>query len=289
MRIGSIENHRSREGGALVYPVYSRRSQGLSMGINLFPDHKRCSFDCPYCEVFPFKTNSRFSPELMEKQLLQELSQAAAQGLTVKDICFSGNGEPTISPYFSDALERASLIRDTWSPEADLVVITNGTGLLEGRLFDTLGHAAAGPMGLKIWLKLDAGTEDWYREMNRSQVPYRSLMNAIRDLAGSAPVTIQTMLCQVKGKPPSQAEASAWEKLVVELSRIRAAGEPVKKDATGNRIPGIRDIHLYGKARPAAEDPAAAALPLSYLETRALSLKKVLEDAGLNPAVQVFP
>ena len=33
-----------------VYPVISRRSQGLSIGVNLNPD-KRCNFDCVYCEV----------------------------------------------------------------------------------------------------------------------------------------------------------------------------------------------------------------------------------------------
>ena len=33
-----------------VYPVLSRRSQGLSVGINLNPD-KVCNFDCIYCQV----------------------------------------------------------------------------------------------------------------------------------------------------------------------------------------------------------------------------------------------
>ena len=33
-----------------VYPVISRRSRGLSIGINLNPD-KVCNFDCIYCEV----------------------------------------------------------------------------------------------------------------------------------------------------------------------------------------------------------------------------------------------
>src|SRR6266540_3007980 len=33
-----------------VYPVISRRSRGLSLGINLNPD-KVCNFDCIYCEV----------------------------------------------------------------------------------------------------------------------------------------------------------------------------------------------------------------------------------------------
>src|SRR5688572_26115790 len=33
-----------------VYPVLSRRSRGLSIGVNLNPD-KVCNFDCIYCQV----------------------------------------------------------------------------------------------------------------------------------------------------------------------------------------------------------------------------------------------
>ena len=33
-----------------VYPVVSRRSGGLSIGLNVNPD-KRCNFDCLYCQV----------------------------------------------------------------------------------------------------------------------------------------------------------------------------------------------------------------------------------------------
>src|SRR6185369_12034336 len=33
-----------------VYPVVSRRSKGISIGINLNPD-KVCNFDCIYCSV----------------------------------------------------------------------------------------------------------------------------------------------------------------------------------------------------------------------------------------------
>jgi len=33
-----------------VYPVVSRRSGGISVGINLNPD-KACNFDCIYCQV----------------------------------------------------------------------------------------------------------------------------------------------------------------------------------------------------------------------------------------------
>ncbi len=33
-----------------VYPVISRRSRGVSIGLNLNPD-KACNFDCVYCQV----------------------------------------------------------------------------------------------------------------------------------------------------------------------------------------------------------------------------------------------
>src|SRR5258705_1978704 len=33
-----------------VYPVLSRRSHGISIGINVNPD-KICNFDCIYCQV----------------------------------------------------------------------------------------------------------------------------------------------------------------------------------------------------------------------------------------------
>ena len=45
------QNHsRNWQENLYVYPVISRRSQGLSIGINLNPD-TACNFDCIYCQV----------------------------------------------------------------------------------------------------------------------------------------------------------------------------------------------------------------------------------------------
>src|SRR5665213_205490 len=41
---------RSYHDNKFVYPVLSRRSRGISIGINLNPD-KVCNFDCIYCQV----------------------------------------------------------------------------------------------------------------------------------------------------------------------------------------------------------------------------------------------
>src|SRR5262245_21998219 len=44
------DHRRTFEANRFVYPVLSRRSGGLSIGVNLNPD-KVCNFDCIYCQV----------------------------------------------------------------------------------------------------------------------------------------------------------------------------------------------------------------------------------------------
>lgn len=320
-RVLPANDHRTdREAGALVYPVYSRRSGGLSVGINLFPDRKVCSFDCPYCEVFPFGTDLRFSIEAMERGLRGLIPQAGS----IKDFCFSGNGEPTLSEDFPAALERAALLRDELAPDASLVVITNGSTLADPAVFELLAAAASGSMGLDVWLKVDAGTEAWFRTVDRAELSYSLLTESFRRFAAAAPFTVQTMLCAVGGAPPPAEEAAAWETLVLDLVRIgrRAAaaagaalagpGEGPSRAASAAGVAaapvlrGPRRIHLYGKSRPAPEDPAAEALGAAYLEERAASLRSALaaalsgaagpEPAGAAgaagaaaPPVEVFP
>jgi len=283
LSIGPIDNHRKREKGVLVYPVYSRRSGGLSVGINLFPGEKRCSFDCPYCEVFPFSKCQWFSVDFMEDDLRKAIASALERNIPVRDICFSGNGEPTLSPDFPEALERAACVRASLVPEAELVLITNGSFLLEEKLFSLFARAALS-LDLNIWLKLDAGTNFWYKKMNRSVLPFKKIIEKTKEFAASAPVTIQTMICAVDGEGPPKEEAEAWEKLLEELV---SAG-----NAKGNC--GIRKVQIYGKARPAPEDPKASALPVTCLEERAASLRAALASAFTGeknriPPVEVYP
>jgi histidinol dehydrogenase len=268
INITPIENHREREKGIIIYPVYSRRSGGLSVGVNLFVDKKQCPFDCPYCEVFPFSTNAVFSLSQMESDLKKAITSAIEQKTPVKDICFSGNGEPSLSPFFPDALELANHIRNELVPSAELVLITNGAGLLQPQIFSLLKDAAKGY--LNIWLKLDAGTPWWYEKLNRTGISFTDLTAKIKEFVSRAPVTIQTMLCAFDGNGPSPEEENAWEKFILEIA--------------GN----TRKVQLYGKARPSPEDPKTTPLPREYLEKRADSLREKLAEVKNAPSVEVY-
>src|SRR5436305_376575 len=112
------QHSRSWQRNRYVYPVISRRSKGLSIGVNLNPD-KICNFDCIYCCV------DRSQPPVVRKVdlaiLRDELDHAlglAASGeifsippldhtppelRRLNDIAFSGDGEPTSYKGFAKA------------------------------------------------------------------------------------------------------------------------------------------------------------------------------------------
>jgi histidinol dehydrogenase len=275
-----VEDHRGREKGFLVYPVYSRRSGGLSVGLNLFPSQKSCPFDCPYCEVFPFSVNealnNEVSVEKMETGLCSAISAAQREDTPIKDICFSGNGEPSLSPAFPGALKMACKVREKAVPNAELVLITNGAGLLKPQIFSLLKDTAVSCRFFNIWLKLDAGTPGWYQKMNRCAIPHEKLIAKIKEFTACAPVTIQTMLCSIEGKSPSEEEEAAWEKLTLELAA--AAGSEG----------GIRKVQLYGKARSSPEDPLASPLPVEYLEKRSASLRRIFLKNSISTLVETY-
>ena len=64
------EHERRFAANKFVYPVLSRRSNGISVGVNLNPD-KVCNFDCIYCQV---DRRSAAETKFVElKQLVEEL------------------------------------------------------------------------------------------------------------------------------------------------------------------------------------------------------------------------
>ncbi|MDR0410202.1 MAG: hypothetical protein LBH18_07420 [Spirochaetaceae bacterium] len=270
--IEGTDARRSREEGLIVYPVYSRRAGGLSIGINLYPDKKHCNFNCRYCEVFPFASDVRFSPELMEGALRKAAAYALSRGMAVKDICFSGNGEPTLSPAFPVALRRASALRDSLFAGSDIVVISNGTGLLREDCFNLLQDAVRLPVALKLWLKLDAGSADWYRRIDDGAVDFEALVGVVKEFSRRGDCVIQTMHCSVDGEAPSDDELRAWAALVTEIAK------------GGN----THLVQIYGKARPSPHDPVCSDLPLASLEGRAALLRAAFERAGVAVPVAVY-
>jgi histidinol dehydrogenase len=148
--------------------------------------------------------------------------------------------------------------------------------LLHQQTFDYLIDAATGLKQFDIWLKLDAGTENWFKQIDCSEVAFINLVEKMKLFAALAPFTIQTMMCSIEEQIPSSKENSAWIELVSEIALI------------AEKKYGIKNIQIYGKARPAPTDPKAEKISNEILQERAKSLQENFRKNNLDIPVKVY-
>lgn len=221
----TIKDHRRElELNRYVYAVLSRRSSGISIGVNLNPD-KICNFDCIYCQVDRTVPGQYRKVELkiFEHELRETLFKAKNGALyerppftgipeplrVVKDIAFSGDGEPTTCPNFKEAVEIAIRAKEEAGlGDLKIVVITNATMLHRGKVRQAL--ALLDSHNGEIWAKLDAGTEPYYKLVDVTTVPFKRVLDNILEAARLRPVVIQSLFMKIRGFLPEQKEITAY-------------------------------------------------------------------------------
>ncbi|NLF70613.1 MAG: radical SAM protein [Candidatus Anammoximicrobium sp.] len=219
-----LQHERRFAGNRFVYPVISRRSRGVSIGVNLNPD-KACNFHCVYCQVD--RTVAGDTQFVDVERLLAELDQTLTLAVSgrlfetdkfrnlpstlrrLNDIAFSGDGEPTTHRNFDEILAAcAEVKRRHGLDDVKMVLITNASRF----------HRPHVQRGLEIldrnqgeiWAKLDAGTEDYFRAIDRSPIPLARVLENIAQAARLRPLVIQSLWMRIRGKPPPDEELQAF-------------------------------------------------------------------------------
>jgi wyosine [tRNA(Phe)-imidazoG37] synthetase (radical SAM superfamily) len=222
-----------------VYPVISRRARGMSIGVNLNPD-KTCNFSFIYFQIDRGQSGSLepIGLELLAGELDETLEMAVSGRIydgpqfshtpprlrRLNDVAFSGDGEPTACPVFDRAVDIcAELRRRRNLTDLKLVLITNATLLHQPRVRRALETLDAN--GGEIWAKLDAGTEEYYRLVDRSAGPWRRIIDNLKEAAVARPIVIQSLFMRIRGEHPSAAELDAY---CDRLNEIVAAGGRIK-------------------------------------------------------------
>jgi len=233
---------RSFEQNRYVYPVVSRRARGISIGVNLSRS-KLCNFDCAYCQVE--RTDTR--PHEMElidlPRLREELQETIEMVLSggifraepfrrtpeplrrLSDVALSGDGEPTLHVDFGKVLSTcADVLKRRRLAGVKLVVLTNASLLHRPRVRQALKSLDA--VGGEIWAKLDAGTEQSYRAINRcSTVSFQQVLCNLRETAIARPLVIQSLWARRFDEPPPIEEQEAF---CDRLNEITAAAGRIK-------------------------------------------------------------
>jgi len=268
----SIHDHsRELSGLKYIYSVISRRAGGLSIGINLNVNNA-CNWQCIYCEI---PNLTRGSPPPIELDVLEnELRlflhdiihgdymerNVAIEDRHLKDIAFSGNGEPTSAAEFPQVI----LIVKKILQEYDLLhkikirLITNGSLMHEASVLKSIEMLEE--INGEVWFKVDAATEETIKIINQVNLKPNQILERLLNAANICPTFVQTCIFMINGKSPDEKDIDAYIELINKAKKI------------------IKGVHLYGLARPSLQPRAKDLGRISEEELKNIAKKLI----GLN-------
>jgi len=244
MKLSITDHRRDIFKKKYVYPVVSRRAKGLSLGINLNTNNA-CNWQCIYCEV---PNLTRGKPEAIDLELLENelnfwlkeilegdfLSKHTEPGTMLRDIAFSGNGEPSACQELGVVIDRVlnQLELNHLNEKIIIRLITNGTHLSENYV-QTAWKKIHGKK--EIWFKIDSGDLEKIKIINQINLTQNQIKKNLESAIQISPTLIQTCLIKMNGELPSDDEIQKYIDLI----------KPHEKKLQG--------IHLYSMARPSEQ------------------------------------
>ncbi len=281
------DHNRDVSGMKYIYPVVSRRAGGVSIGINLNVNNA-CNWRCVYCQV-PNLTRGTPPPielDLLEKELRSFLTYAlhgdfmeryvAEDDRHLKDIAFSGNGEPTSAKEFPAVIALVETILKDFNLLEDAAgtkqvnpikvrLITNGSLMDKQTVLDSVSHLAK--CNGEVWFKVDAGTKEGIARINDVTLNPESHIERLKKCAAVCPTFIQTCMFGLDGEPPTEADIAAYLALISQVRDV------------------VQGVHLYGLARPSyqAEAERLSRLPDEWLEAVAQRIRQLGLTVFVSP------
>lgn len=259
--------HRNRR---YVYVAKSRRSGGLSLGIDLTPDG-HCSFSCVYCQAtHPPTRNPDITVDVgrMRDDLLLRLRDDS--GSELKDIVLAGSGEPTAVPNLGDALEAIQDVCSTLQLRIPVRIYTNGRHLRADDVREAVGRWCR--RGGEVWVKLDGARDDTVALINGRRFDVEDHLRSVWGFAAEHDIGLQTMLLMGPGLPePSR----VVDEVIVALQTGLSSGAR------------IREVHLITLSRRPSDDRAAEVLEAVEAGRLEELGERVRRETGL--VVRTFP
>ncbi len=247
-----------------VYPVVSRRAQGVSVGINLNTNNA-CNWRCLYCQVPGLKlgTAPPVDLTLLESELhgfLHELlhgdfmhTRVPEGARRISDIALSGNGEPTSAAEFAAVVDLIARVRREMALPAEVktVLITNGSLLYREEVQQGLRKLAS--INGEVWFKLDRASTAGMQTINATRISMDKVRDNLIAAIACCPTWLQTCWFALDGVPPSGQDEEDYLAFVSGLLQ------------TGHKPKGVL---LYGLARSSMQPEAARLSNVAEVELR---------------------
>jgi len=273
------DHNRDVTGMTYIYPVVSRRAQGVSVGINLNVNNA-CNWRCIYCQVPNLTRGGPPAIELAQlKQELNSMMQALLHGdfmqryvaeseRRLMDIAFSGNGEPTTCKQFGEVLDIVAEVMqqyDLIQQDVKVRLITNGSQMDKVEVQAWMKKLAQ--INGEVWFKIDAGNRAGFARINDIQMTPEAHIKRLKTCAALCPTLVQTCMFALDEIAPSEADIADYLALIKQVSTE------------------IKGVHLYSVARPSyqPEAPRLGRLDEAWLNQMAERIGTLAIPVYVNP------
>ena len=165
-----------------TYGPFNSRRLGLSLGVDILPNYKLCSYNCVYCEIGP--TYQVVSPEHRIKappssNFRKELKDILKYVPHLDSITFGYHGEPTLNDSLLDFYKVALDVRNemTWTGTPPLLTLfTNSSTLYLDEIRKRVKHFDL------VLAKLDAATDKDLKQTNRPHSDCPDIIKIVESL-----------------------------------------------------------------------------------------------------------
>ncbi len=140
-------------------PVASRRF-GMSLGVDLSPDKKRCNFDCIYCELEPEKPVDFYDNPPEVEEIMEDIKRAVKR-YDFDFLTITSNGEPTLYPYLSELIDEIDKIK-----QFKTLILSNSSTINKKEIQEALKKLDI------VKLSLDTVTPSIFKKIDR---PHKSI------------------------------------------------------------------------------------------------------------------
>jgi wyosine [tRNA(Phe)-imidazoG37] synthetase (radical SAM superfamily) len=165
-----------------TYGPFNSRRLGISLGVDILPNFKLCSYNCVYCEIGP--TYRTVSPEHRIKappssNFRKELKDILKFVPHLDSITFGYNGEPTLNDnlleFYKIAFDVRKELKWTETPPL-LTLFTNSSTLYLDEIRDRVKHFDL------VLAKLDAATDIDLKHTNRPHADCPDIKKIVESL-----------------------------------------------------------------------------------------------------------
>ncbi len=221
-------------------PIQSRRF-GLSLGIDLSPEHKSCNFDCLYCELKPAKVTDSITNPPLVTSVISEVKEALQEYQNIDVITITANGEPTLYPYLDVLVDELNNIKK----DKKLLILSNASTISDLKIQEILKKIDI------VKLSLDCATAKCFKKIDRpiKNVSIENIINSLVTFRNKFHNTLILEILVVLGVNDKTEEFNALKKVLDKINPDRidlgTVDRPPAYDVKGVSIEKLKELREY--------------------------------------------